>query len=57
MLRVCARFLFFPAQSRRFRSNFRDETGEITDSVMDGTLTPEEGAKKLSYAAKYRYIE
>lgn len=38
-------------------SDFRDEIGEITDSVMDGTLTPEEGAKKLSYAAKYRYIE
>ncbi len=38
-------------------SDFMDEIGDIRDSVMDGTITPSEGARKMSYAARYRYIE
>lgn len=38
-------------------SDFRDEIGDISDSVMNGAITPEEGARRMSYAARYRYIE
>lgn len=38
-------------------SDFRDEIGDISDSVMNGTITPAEGARRMSYAARYRYIE
>ncbi len=36
---------------------FPAEVSQIRQAVIHGTLTPEEGAKKLSYAARYRYLE